>query len=155
MSSSERANLQAVLQRAFYFVLKRMSTWNGNVDLTLFVAMMFIAVFNDDAALFQEGIARLATRVPAYFYLESDDPTPKYVLQCSVHYICSLLALGGPRALPEVPCIVRRLTMTSRHSGVKVADWAESQFRGHSWRSSGLGRVPGSRLPLDKFRPPN
>ena len=96
------------------FVLKRMSTWNGNVDLILLDAMMFITIFNDDAALFQEGIARLATRVPAYFYLESVDPTPKYVLQCSVQYIWSLLALGGPRALLEVPCIVGRLIMTSR-----------------------------------------
>ena len=53
-----------------------MSTWNGNVDLTLIGAMMFVPVFNDDAALFQEVIARLATCVPAYFYLESDGPTP-------------------------------------------------------------------------------
>ena len=63
-----------------------MSTWNGNVDLTLFDAMMFIAVFNDDAALFQEGIARLATRVPAYFFLESDGPSQCRLLvaKCSV-----------------------------------------------------------------------
>ena len=53
-----------------------MSTWNGNVDLTLIGAMMFIPVSNDDAALYQEGFARLATRVPAYSYLESDGPTP-------------------------------------------------------------------------------
>ena len=89
MSSSERANLKAVLQRAFYLALKRMSTWNGNVDLTLFVATMFIAVFNDDAALFQEGIARLATRVPAYFYLESDDPTSVPIAGCDMP--CSLI----------------------------------------------------------------
>ena len=97
-----------------------MSTCNGNVDLTLFDAMMFLAVFNDDAALFQEGIARLATCVPAYFYLESDGPTPVPIAGCemlcfkNVQYIWFLLALGGPRALPEVPCIVGRLIMTSR-----------------------------------------
>ena len=82
MSSSERANLQAMFQRAFYPVLKRMSTWNGNVDLTQIDAMMSIAVFNDDAALFHEGIARLAARVPAYFYLESDGPTPVPIVGC-------------------------------------------------------------------------
>ena len=53
-----------------------MSTRNGNVDLTLIGAMMVLAVFNDVAASFQEGIARLATSVPAFFYLESDGPTP-------------------------------------------------------------------------------
>ena len=61
-----------------------MSTWTGNVDLTLIDAMMFIAVFNDDAALFQEGIARLATRVPAYFYLETDGPTPVPIVGCGM-----------------------------------------------------------------------
>ena len=61
-----------------------MSMWNGNVDLTVFDATMFIAVFNDDAALFQEGIARLATRVPAYFYLESDGPTPMPIVGCDM-----------------------------------------------------------------------
>ena len=34
-----------------------MSTWNGNVDLTLIGAMRVLAVLNDDAALFQVGIA--------------------------------------------------------------------------------------------------
>ena len=35
-------------------VLKRLCTWNGNVDLIMFDATMFIAVFKDDAALFHE-----------------------------------------------------------------------------------------------------
>ena len=61
-----------------------MSTWNGYVVLTQIDAMMSVAIFNDDAALFQEGIARLATRVPAYFYLESDGPTPVPIVGCEM-----------------------------------------------------------------------
>ena len=49
VSSSERSHFQAVLQGAFYLVLKHMCTWNGNVDLTVFDAMMFVAILNDDA----------------------------------------------------------------------------------------------------------
>ena len=51
--------------------LKRMNTWNGNADFTLIDAIMFIPVSNDDDALFQKGIARLASRVPAYSYDQS------------------------------------------------------------------------------------
>jgi len=82
MSTAERASLQAMFKRAFYPVLKRMSTWNGNVDLTQIDAMMSIAVFNDDEDLFKEGVARLAARMPAYFYLESDGPTPAPIEGC-------------------------------------------------------------------------
>jgi len=82
MSSSQRVSLQAMFKTAFYPVLQRMSTWNGNVDLTQIDAMMSIAVFNDDEELFNEGIARLAARMPAYFYLESDGPTPVPIKGC-------------------------------------------------------------------------
>ena len=82
MSDADRASLQAMFKKAFYPLLKRMSTWNGNVDLTQIDAMMSIAVFNDDDELFQEGIVRLKARMPAYFYLESDGPTPAPIDGC-------------------------------------------------------------------------
>ncbi|GEM_PF-1727212 len=62
------AAFQAMLKRAFYPSLNTMSTWNGNVDLTQIDGMMCMAVFNDDQAEFNAGLARLATRMKAYFY---------------------------------------------------------------------------------------
>ena len=37
-------------------------------------------------------------------------------------------------------------------AALEVPVWVESLFQGYSWTSSGLCRVPGSRLLLDKFR---
>jgi hypothetical protein len=39
--------------------------------------MMAIAVFNEDEALFRQGLTRLKIRSPAYFYLTSDGPRPQ------------------------------------------------------------------------------
>ena len=72
----EIANLQAMFRRAFYPQLSPASSWNGNADLTQIDAMMAIAVFNEDAALFHQGLARLKRRSAAYFYLTADGPTP-------------------------------------------------------------------------------
>ena len=73
----EIANLQAMFKRAFYPQLTTASSWNGNVDLTQIDAMMAISVFNEDEALFYQGLARLRARSPAYFYLITDGPKPK------------------------------------------------------------------------------
>ena len=73
----DMSKLQAMFRRAFYPQLNTMSTWNGNVDLTQIDAMLSIAVFNEDAAEFKKGIARLRTRIPAYFYLKSDGALPR------------------------------------------------------------------------------
>ncbi len=72
----EIANLQAMFKRAFYPQLAKASSWNGNVDLTQIDAMMAISVFNEDEALFRQGLARLQTRSRAYFYLTTDGPLP-------------------------------------------------------------------------------
>ena len=72
-SSSSIAGLQAMFRRAYYPQLKTMSTWNGNVDLTQIDAIMAVAVFNEDSDLFNQGLVRLNTRIPAYFYLTTDD----------------------------------------------------------------------------------
>ena len=76
-SPSEIAKLQAMFRRTFYPQLSTASSWNGNVDLTQIDAMMAISVFNEDDALFRQGLARLQLRIPAYFYLKTDGPQPK------------------------------------------------------------------------------
>ena len=76
-TSSEIGNLQAMFKRAFYPQLNMASFWNGNVDLTQIDAMMAISVFNEDESEFNQGLARLKIRSPAYFYLTSDGPKPK------------------------------------------------------------------------------
>ena len=75
-SAAQIASFQAMFRRAYYPQLNTMSTWNGNVDLTQIDALMAIAVFNDDLYEFNIGLARLANRLPAYFYLTSDGPLP-------------------------------------------------------------------------------
>lgn len=74
---SEIAKLQVMFKRAFYPQLTTASSWNGNVDLTQIDAMMAISVFNEDEALFRQGLARLKIRSSAYFYLATDGPKPK------------------------------------------------------------------------------
>ncbi|NQV35444.1 MAG: alginate lyase family protein [Phycisphaeraceae bacterium] len=69
--------LQAMFKRAFYPQLNTASRWNGNVDLTQIDAMMAISVFNEDETEFNQGLARLKARSPAYFYLVSDGDKPK------------------------------------------------------------------------------
>ena len=66
-----------MFKRAFYPQLNTASFWNGNVDLTQIDAVMAIAVFNEDEAEFNQGLARLKIRSPAYFYLTSDGHEPK------------------------------------------------------------------------------
>lgn len=68
-TAPEIAAFQAMLQRAFVPLLTTASAGNGNVDLTQIDALMSIAVFRDDLAQFNAGIARLALRVPAYIHL--------------------------------------------------------------------------------------
>jgi hypothetical protein len=69
------ARLRSMFRRVYYPLLNTASTWNGNVDLTQIEALLAIAVFNEDGEKFMRGMDRLKTRVPMYFYLESD-PLP-------------------------------------------------------------------------------
>lgn len=75
-SAGDISALQAMFRRAFYPHLVTASRWNGNVDLTQIDAMMGIAVFNEDEALFKQGLLRLNARIPTYFYLTGDGPLP-------------------------------------------------------------------------------
>lgn len=76
-TAGERVRFAEMFRRAFYPQLTTASTWNGNVDLTQIDAMMAIAVFNEDEALFRQGLERLRARSAAYFYMESDGPRPR------------------------------------------------------------------------------
>ncbi|WP_409240260.1 alginate lyase family protein [Streptomyces sp. PA5.6] len=49
---------------------------NGNWDLVMADATMSMAVFLDDHATFEKAVRHFRTRVPAYFYLESDGKLP-------------------------------------------------------------------------------
>lgn len=73
-ATADVEEVRAMFKRAFYPQLNTASTWNGNVDLTQIEAMLAIAVFNEDRAEFDAGLTRLSTRMPLYFYLESDGP---------------------------------------------------------------------------------
>jgi len=73
-NASDIQKLRSMFRRVFYPVLITASTWNGNVDLTQIVALLAIAVFNEDGEKFSRGLDRLKSRVPKYFYLS--DPQP-------------------------------------------------------------------------------
>jgi hypothetical protein len=75
-SARRTAALQAMFRRNFYPHLMQASAWNGNVDLTQVNALLAIAVFNEDRAAFDLGVARLERRSAAYFYLQSDSMPP-------------------------------------------------------------------------------
>ncbi|WP_404424877.1 alginate lyase family protein [Nibricoccus sp. IMCC34717] len=75
-TAAAQSDLQAMFKRAFYPQLTTASRWNGNIDLTQIDAALAIAVFNEDEALFREGLRRWRKRLPAYFYLTSDGPLP-------------------------------------------------------------------------------
>ncbi|MFE0176779.1 alginate lyase family protein [Streptomyces sp. NPDC059002] len=50
--------------------------FNGNWDLVMADATMGMAVFLNDHATFEKAVHHFRTRVPAYFYLESDGKLP-------------------------------------------------------------------------------
>ena len=52
------------------------STTNGNWDFAGADALMNIAVFTDDQALFDEAVRRWRARLPSYIYRTSDGPLP-------------------------------------------------------------------------------
>ena len=78
-SAADIATLQAMFRRAYYPQLIDASSWNGNVDLTQIDALISIAVFNEDEAMFDLSLKRLQRRNPAYFYLQSDGKRPQSI----------------------------------------------------------------------------
>lgn len=73
-TEADRISAKGMFRTLFLPALVKMSYWNGNVDLTQIDALLSIAVFLEDEAAFDLGIERLKKRLPAYFYLASDDP---------------------------------------------------------------------------------
>lgn len=65
--------LRKMFRKVYYPLLITASTWNGNVDLTQIEALMAIAVFCEDEEKFGRALDRLKARVPAYFFLETDE----------------------------------------------------------------------------------
>lgn len=75
-SRADKSRLKEMFKASFYPALNKMSTWNGNVDLTQIDAMINIAVFNEDKDEFNLAISRFNRRVPSYFYQEADGKIP-------------------------------------------------------------------------------
>ena len=76
-NDEDRAAVGNMFRTTFLPALEQMSYWNGNCDLTQIDALLSIAVFLEDEAAFQRGIERLNRRLPAYFYLQSDDASAR------------------------------------------------------------------------------
>jgi hypothetical protein len=57
-------------------LITRGSGCNGNWELSMIDAMIGIAVFTDDTALFEHAAAFWRQRIPAYFYVSGDGPHP-------------------------------------------------------------------------------
>ena len=74
--SAERKEFSDLLVRAFLPLIKDGSAANGNWELSMTEALVGIAVFREDRALFDDAVAMWRARVPAYLYLSKDGPTP-------------------------------------------------------------------------------
>jgi hypothetical protein len=73
----EIQQFSAMLNTAFLPILVPGNpTFNGNWELSMINAMMCIGVFNEDATTFDRAVLLWRKRVPAYFYLTADGPTP-------------------------------------------------------------------------------
>jgi hypothetical protein len=67
---------KTMLRTAYLPAVINGSGANGNWELSMIEASMAIAVFLEDRASFDKAVAMWRRRVPAYFYLKSDGPTP-------------------------------------------------------------------------------
>ncbi len=78
-TAADIAVVQNMFKTKFNPVLNENPIWNnGNIDLTMADALLNIAVFCDDAAVFNAGVAKLNKRNPLYFYLTKEG-TPSNV----------------------------------------------------------------------------
>ncbi|MEV5607247.1 alginate lyase family protein [Streptomyces sp. NPDC052225] len=73
----EELKFQRMLRETYLPVVEAGSAdFNGNWDLLMADATMSMAVYLNDQAAFDKAVGHFRTRVPAYFYLESDGPLP-------------------------------------------------------------------------------
>ena len=70
------ARFTTMLKTAYLPYIQKGSTANGNWELAMIEAILNIAIFNDDQALFDQALTMWRKRVPAYFYLTTDGPSP-------------------------------------------------------------------------------
>jgi hypothetical protein len=71
-----------MLQRASVPMLYNGSCFNGNWELAMIEGLTSIAVFTNNATLFDHAIGMWRARVPAYFYVAADGPTPLCPADC-------------------------------------------------------------------------
>ncbi len=76
-TTNEIRQFSAMLNQAFLpLILPGNARYNGNWELSMSDALLCIGVFNEDTAAFNRGVFLWRKRVPAYFYLTTDGPTP-------------------------------------------------------------------------------
>jgi hypothetical protein len=74
---NEIKQFSAMLNQAFLpLIFPGNATYNGNWELSMSDALMCIGVFNEETATYDRGVFLWRKRVPAYFYLTTDGPTP-------------------------------------------------------------------------------
>jgi hypothetical protein len=72
-TATQQADAVVMFKTKFVPTLNKQPIWsNGNIDLTLAEALMSIAVFCEDATIFNAAVTKLNTRIPLYFYMTSD-----------------------------------------------------------------------------------
>jgi hypothetical protein len=75
-SPEEISRFQVMLREQYVPSLIDGSAENGNKELAMAEALINIAVFNDDRALYDAGVKMWRGRAPAYIYLSTDGPKP-------------------------------------------------------------------------------
>jgi hypothetical protein len=74
--AADVARFSAMLKDVYLPRVINGSGANGNWELSMIEATMHIAVFLDDKTSFDKAVAMWRRRVPAYFYMKADGPTP-------------------------------------------------------------------------------
>jgi hypothetical protein len=74
---AQEARFARMLRTVYLPVVIKGSGANGNWELIMLDAAVGISVYLDDRASFDKAVKLWRGRVPAYFYLKSDGPTPK------------------------------------------------------------------------------
>ncbi|KAL4861366.1 hypothetical protein BDV12DRAFT_204085 [Aspergillus spectabilis] len=77
-SRSAIEKFEAMLRNAYLPLVIGGSTYNGNWELSMAEAAMFIGVFLENSTAYDTGMKLFQARVPAYIYLTSDGSLPVY-----------------------------------------------------------------------------
>eukprot|EP00040_Diaphanoeca_grandis_P025941 m.144504 g.144504 ORF g.144504 m.144504 type:complete len:412 (+) comp30378_c0_seq2:12-1247(+) len=77
---------RAMLLRASVPMLYNGSCFNGNWELAMIEGLSSIAVFTNNETLFDRALMMWNQRLPAYFYIAEDGPTPKQCRDCKPYW---------------------------------------------------------------------